>query len=76
MSEGEFPRYLLFGSDLAWSATPDDKIDGRVSLDGCIALAKEVRLPYMIVIDRYYPRVPIYLDYHNNYSPIEDFSKL
>jgi len=66
----ETTRFLLFGSDKFWSGLPEDKIDGRVSLEGCIALAREVGMTFMLVIDRYHPQVPIYLDDKNGYNPL------
>lgn len=63
-------RYLLFGSNYTWMATSEEEIVGFPSLYECVMHARyNCNLPYMLVIDRYDPRVPIYLNPDDDYRP-------
>lgn len=66
------PRYLLFGSDHTWMATAEEELGGFESVYECVMYAKDVfKKPYTLVIDRYDPRVPIYLDASDSYRPFK-----
>lgn len=65
-------RYLLFGSNHTWMATVEEELGGFDNLYDCILWADGIyKLPYMLVIDRYDPRVPIYLDASDSYRPFK-----
>lgn len=64
-------RYILFASEYNWFATENERISGFDRISQCIEKAKEVHLPYSLIIDRHNPRVPIYLDSAAGYEPIE-----
>jgi hypothetical protein len=69
--EGCQKRYLLFGSSATWLATASEFIEDFEYVGHCIVKAREVALPYTLIIDRYDPRVPIYLNSVNAYEPYE-----
>ncbi len=65
-------RYLLFGSNHTWMATAGEEVGGFDSVYECVMYANVFsQLPYMLVIDRHDPRVPIYLDASDNYRPFK-----
>lgn len=65
------PRYILFTSHYNWLATEDERDSSFNQVSFCITRAKEIGAPYSLIIDRYNPRVPIYLNPDDNYEPFE-----
>lgn len=65
------PRYILFASEFSWFATANERIADYDRVAYCIEKAKEVGLPFTLIIDRHDPRAPIFLDSAAGYEPIE-----
>lgn len=70
-SDGIPLRYILFASEYSWFATETERIADFKQISYCIEKAKEVGLPYSLIIDRHDPRAPIFLNSEAGYEPIE-----
>lgn len=64
-------RYILFASEYSWFATEKERVGDFKQISFCIQKAKEVGLPFVLIIDRHDPRVPIFLDSAAGYEPVE-----
>lgn len=69
-------RYVLFGSDETWSALPEYFRLSSNDIQDCFDWAAVHGNKFSLVIDRHYPKVPIYLDRDNHYQPLTDMEKL